>query len=70
MNIFMFTDDSSFEVSFLERKECCLCKLLQHLVATQDNLSIPRMLTFISNLIYQTGPMFQDFIARLIHNQF
>ena len=39
MNIFMFTDDSSLEESFLEHKKMLLkkmCKLLQHLVVTQD----------------------------------
>ena len=36
MNVFMFTNDSLHEVSFLEHKEMLPGQLLQHLVATQD----------------------------------
>ena len=33
MNMFMFTDDSSL---FWSIKKCWFCKLLQHLVVTED----------------------------------
>ena len=57
----MFTGDSSFEVSFGEStKKCCLFKLVQHLVATQDKSTIPCVLTSLSTLSYQTSSMFRD----------
>ena len=40
---------------------------VDYLVATQDQ---PISSLYVNTLIYQKSPMFQDFIARLIHNQF
>ena len=62
MNIFMFTDDSSLEVYFLEHKEMLLVDAAA-LPYCHTSLSVLCMLTSTETLIYQKKPMFQDFIT-------
>ena len=54
------TDDSSFEVSFLEqaqRNVACV-SWCSALLLHKTSLSISCVLAFLSTLLYQTSPMF------------
>ena len=64
MNIFMFTDDSSLEVSFLEHtgKEMLFVQAAASLCCYTGQV----YQFFVCTFIYQKSPMFQDFITGFI----
>ena len=71
MNILMFTNDSSFEVSFLkqaQRNVTCV-SWCSTLLLHETSLWISCLLASLCTLLYQTRPMLRDFIIRLTYNQ-
>ena len=68
MNIFMFADDSSLEVPFLEHKEMLLAQAAAALCCHTGQVYQFLVCLSISTLILSL--MFQDFITHLIYNQF
>ena len=65
MNIFMFTDDYSFEGSLLEQVQSNVACVswCTNLLPHRTSLLISCVLTSLSTLSYQTIPMFGNFIT-------